>query len=92
MKKRKFFYLVLGTNIFFVVLQIHKHSQLVKLSYTKQKTERDRDALLKQREQLTQRLNALKSPEVIKKYAQQDLGMEELSLRNVKQLPPAGVA
>lgn len=85
--KKGFIVLFLGAHITFIVLQIHKHSEHVKLSYQKQKTEREIGTLNKRRDELMQRLHVLKSPEAIKKYAQEELNMEELTLRHIKKLP-----
>jgi hypothetical protein len=86
MGKKGFLILFLGTHLVFVVLQIHKHSKLVKLAYTKQKIELERTAMLKYRACLMQRLQMAKNLDNIKQYACDTLGMQQLSLGSIKKL------
>lgn len=68
------------------MLQIHKHSQIVKLSYAKQKAEQERELLSKKREELMLQIHALKSPDNIKHYAKTSLSMEEIKLQQIKKI------
>lgn len=86
MNSRGLLALFVFTHLGFIILQIHKHSQIVKLSYAKQKLELEFDSLNKKRERLVLQLHALKNPDAIRQFAQKNLGLEEVTLRQIKKL------
>jgi len=87
MKKPTFIILFIGTNIFFIFVQVYKQSQVIKLSYQKQKNEAEKEALSQKKDDLTQQLYALKNRTSIKKYAQNKLNMRKINLKQIKKLP-----
>ncbi|MCL4229755.1 cell division protein FtsL [Candidatus Dependentiae bacterium] len=86
MNSRNLLMLFIGIHLCFPILHIHKHSQVVKYSYTKQKLERELETLNKKREQLVLHLHELKSPDSIRQFAKNDLGMTHVSLQQIKKL------
>ena len=86
MNSRKLLMLFIGIHLCLPILHIHKHSQVVKYSYTKQKLERELDTLHKKREQLVLHLHELKSPNSIRQFAKNNLGMSPVSLQQIKKL------
>lgn len=69
-----------------IVAQIYKHSLLVQASYTKQNYELERESLLKEKQHLCQELQMLKNRAHIKQYAQTQLHMDTLKLKQIKRL------
>ena len=70
-----------------VMAHIYKHSQNIKLSYVKQRHEHEISSLKHKKEDLLQKIYALKNPSTIKKRVQEELGMQELSSNNLKKIP-----
>lgn len=68
MKRSSFIALFIGTHITFVLLHIHKQSQLIKLSYEKQKIEQIKTALNEIKRQLTHQLCTLHNFASVKEY------------------------
>ena len=86
MKRKIFIPLFIGTHILFIFLQIYKHSQVIKLSYKKQKNEADRQLLAQKKQDLTHQLYALKNRSAIKKFAMNHLNMKKITLKQIKKI------
>ena len=86
MKKNYFIALFVGTHILFIVLQIHKHNTVMKLSFTKQKHEQKLATLTQEKQEKVQQLYVLKDRTSVKKFAQQKLGMKKITLNQVKKI------
>jgi len=86
MKRSLFISTFIGVHLFFAFFQVHKHSNLIKLSYQKQKHELTRENLIQKKRDLTQQLYALQDRAAIKEFAQQELKMEKVSINQVKKL------
>lgn len=84
MKKAYFITLFVGMHIIFIILQIHKQSSFIKLSYDKQRLEKEKRELLAQKDTLTQQLSQLQDHETIKEFALNTLKMEQVSLKQIR--------
>jgi len=74
------------TNLCFIFLQIHKQSQFVKLSYTRQRLEKERAELEKKRDELTHQLYIQQSSKTVKKYASDKLGMRDTNVAQIHKI------
>lgn len=86
MSKKTFLFTVLGAQLLFVFLLIHKSSQFIKESYKKQKLEVVKNELAHAKELSTNQLYALKNPALIKKFAQEQLGMQPIKISQLKRI------
>ncbi|MEX0940161.1 MAG: hypothetical protein WDZ41_02285 [Candidatus Babeliales bacterium] len=86
MQKKTFIILFIGMHVIFILLQVHKQSYAIQLSYLKQKNDKIKQELIDKRKILTQEYYAMQNKSSIKKFAQQELGMKKISLKQVKQL------
>lgn len=86
MKRSAFMLLFFSAQIAFVVLQIHKHTHITKLSYQKQKLEAEKIALGKQKESLLNQWYMLTDRAEVKKFAEKELKLQQLSLTQVKKI------
>lgn len=84
MKKAYFITLFVGMHIIFIILQIHKQSSFIKLSYDKQRLEKEKRELLTQKDTLTQQLSQLQDHETIKEFALNRLKMKQVSLKQIR--------
>lgn len=90
MQRKTFITIFVGTHILFIFLQIHKHSQIIKQSYTKQKFEQEKTLLIKKKQALTHQLYACKNKSTIKDFAIKELGMQPLRLSQIKTITRVG--
>lgn len=86
MKRATFIGLFISVHLIFVIAQIHKHSQIVKLSYQKQKNEKLRNELAEKQLVLTHQLYAHKNLGAIKEFAIKNLNMAPVKLSQIKRL------
>jgi len=86
MKKTTFISLFIFAHIFFIVLQIHKHSQIIKESYRKQKNEQLKNELIQKKELLTHQLYTLKNRSTIQEFATEQLAMKPINLKQIKKI------
>lgn len=86
MKQATFFKLALATNICFLFLIIHKSSRSIQVSYDQQKIVSEKEALVHQQTELTNKLYTAKNLHTIKQFARSNLGMKPCSLNQIKQL------
>ena len=75
-----------ATNLLFIFLQIHKQSQFVKLSYSRQRLEKEQDQLNKQRNDLIHKIYLQQSRKNVKKYATSKLGMQDTSVQQIHNI------
>lgn len=85
MNQSRFLTIFITTNVLFILLHIHKHTQIVRYEYKKQELEQQINLLSNQKEQLLQTLCTLKSRESIYQYAQHQLNMRPLHLNQIKK-------
>lgn len=78
--------LFVSVNLFFVVALIYKNSLVVDMTYEKQRKEKEFAAITSSKRALEQRLYALHSKKEIKKFAQKELNMRPLKLKDIKTL------
>ena len=86
MKQSRFLTIFVVTHVAFILLQIHKHTQIVRHSYKKQEYEQQLVALNEKKEHLTHHLAALKSHEAIQQFAKKELNMEPIKLHHIKKI------
>jgi hypothetical protein len=86
MKRATFIGLFISVHLVFVIAQIHKHSQIVKLSYQKQNFEKRRNDLVEKQHSLTHQLYAQKNLGAIKEFAIKNLHMAPVKLSQIKRL------
>jgi hypothetical protein len=86
MKKKKILGVFIGVHIAFIFLQIYKQSYLVQLTYEKQHHEKVKQELLEKKNHLTQQWYILQNRSAIKEYAQQELGMKKVALKQIKKI------
>jgi Tfp pilus assembly protein PilO len=86
MKKKTFVFIFLAVHILFIVFQIDKQNRMVRLSYKKQKQEQLQKTLKNKRQELTNKLYALKNKKEIKHFARTQLKMKPLKLKQIKRI------
>lgn len=77
-----------STNLLFIFLQIHKQSQFVKISYAAQRLEKEKEQLLRQRNELVHQLHLQQGRKHVQKYAQESLGMHKTSVSQIHKIDP----
>ena len=87
MNKRIFIIAFIGLHVGFILLQIHKQSYVIELSYKKQKNEKNKQELIEKKNTLTQQLHMVHNRSTIKTFAKNNLGMKKVSLKQINQLP-----
>lgn len=86
MKKVFFVSIVVCANVLFIILNIHQYSQVIKLTYEKQKNELLKNNLVQKKQSLTHHFYALQNRSEIKKFVSTELNMEPLTLKQIKKL------
>ena len=86
MNQSRFLTIFITANVLFILLHIHKHTQIVRHEYRKQELEQQIDVTANKKEQLVQQLCALKNRESIYQYAQHELNMRPLHLNQIKKI------
>jgi hypothetical protein len=69
-----------------VLLHIHKHSKIIELSFTKQKIETQKQALIKQKQELTHQIQALHNLRDVKQFALNELALKPAKISQVKKI------
>lgn len=87
MKKAYFITLFLSTNLFFIFFLVYKKSVMIELSFQKQTYEKQKVALIKQKENIQAKLCSLQNRVALQDYAQHELHMQKLDRKQVKILP-----
>lgn len=86
MKRSTFIAIFIGTNLSFVLLHIHKQSQIIKLSYIKQKIEVEKLQLSKQKQELTHQLHTVHDRATVKQFAVNNLALKPVKISQVKKI------
>lgn len=88
MKKKNnlFIYIFISINLFFIFLQIYKQSNFVKISYKKQRLEKEKETLIQKKDNLNQQLLEIKNPNLIKDYATKNLNMKKIGINQIKKV------
>jgi len=86
MKQSRFLTIFITTHVLFILLQIHKHTQVVRHSYQKQEFEQQIALLAEKKEHLTHMLCSLKSHDTIHHWAQTTLKMKPIKLNQIKKI------
>lgn len=86
MKPKLFAAIFITTHIIFIFLQLHKQTQFINESYRTQKNEKLYADLLKDKEQLEQQLQVLQSKEEIRRFAQTELNMAPVNLKQIRKV------
>jgi cell division protein FtsL len=86
-KKKFFIAFFIAVQLFLIFFHIHKRSIFIKLSYEKQKYEKQKEQLLERKQQLRQELAAVQDLQTIKKNALTELKMQKIALDQIKALP-----
>lgn len=86
MKRSTAIIIFIGTQLFLILLQIHKQSLVVRYSYTKQKYEQEKQELLNKKQELINSLYTLQNQQRIKEFATEKLGMKPVRLKQIKRL------
>lgn len=89
MKKSSFLALFIAVNVGFILLHLHKQSQFIQLSYTKQKIEAEMTHLHKQKQELTHQLYTLYDRARVLNYAKNELNMSQARVSQFKKLHTA---
>lgn len=87
MKRSPFILVFIGVNLFFVSFLVYKNSRIVELSFQKQQHEKNKTALLKEKDRLQQQLCVVQNRSAIKQYAKKELKMEKMSPQQIRSLP-----
>jgi hypothetical protein len=86
MKKGTFITIFILAHVGFASLQIHKQNIFTKLSYEAQKKEKTKLEFHEKKKQLTQQRHIFANHAVIKDFAQKKLGMESVSIAQIKKM------
>jgi len=86
MKRSLFISIFVATHLSFVFLQIHKHTQFIKQSFSKQKNERLLASLEVKKQHLTQELYIAKNHNAIQEFAKTHLNMAPVRLGQIKKV------
>ena len=86
MKRSSFIALFACSNLAMVLLHIHKHSKIIELSFTKQKIETQKQALLKQKQELTHQIQALHNLRDVQQFALNELSLKPAKISQVKKI------
>ncbi len=86
MKRSSFIALFALSNVAMILLHIHKHSKIIELSFTKQKIESQRTALLKQKQELTHQRHALHNLRDVQQFATKELSLKPVKISQMKKI------
>lgn len=73
-------------NLLFIFLQIHKQSQFVKLSYSRQRLEKEQEQLIRQRNDLVHQIYLQQDRKHVQKYASDKLGMSKTGVGQIHKI------
>lgn len=86
MKRSVFISLFIGVHVVFVLLVIHKQNAFIALSYDKQRKEKMIAQLKETKKLLEREQYALTAHERVKTFASKELGMEPMSIKQLRTL------
>lgn len=85
-KKSLFISCFIGVHILFVLLVIHKQNKFIEFSYEKQRKEKMIAQLRELKKKLERERYILTSYERVKSFAQKELGMEPMSIKQFRNI------
>ena len=77
-------------NLSFLFVKIYQHNKTIQLNYNRQKFENKRTELIKEKDKLLIKLSKIKNPKLIKKTAQNKLGLKPIKLTQIINYPEQG--
>ena len=83
MNKSKFLSIFLALNVFFIFLKIYQHNSLIKLNYKKQRFEKIKATLKKDKNELIVQLSNIKDQQNVMQNITQKFGMQNLQLSQI---------
>ena len=86
MKKPSFIVIFFAVQLFLVFFYISHQAQVIKLSYQKQKLEKQLDNLTTEKNKLNTELMLSQNKNGIRQYAQRNLGFQKINLKQIKSL------
>ncbi len=86
MKRSTFVAIFVSANLAFVMLHIHKQSQVTKLSYVKQKIDTEIAALEKRKRELTHDLQTVHDRALVKQFAVNKLDLKPVKIAQIKKI------
>jgi hypothetical protein len=89
MKRSTFVAIFVCTNLAFLMLHIHKQSQVTKLSYEKQKRDQEINTLEKRKCELTHDLQTVHDRTLVKQFAVNKLDLKPVKIAQIKKVNEA---
>lgn len=86
MKRSTFVAIFVSTNLAFVMLHIHKQSQITKHSYIKQKIDNEIATLEKRKRELTHHLQTVHDRTLVKQFAVNTLDLKPVKIAQIKRI------
>ncbi|HEV2601605.1 MAG TPA: hypothetical protein VGT41_04860 [Candidatus Babeliales bacterium] len=86
MRNSHFIITFISAHVICIALQIYKSNCFIETSYRKQQYETTYQQLEQKKQELTYQLNTAKNVSTIRKFAQHELGMQPISLTQIKTL------
>jgi hypothetical protein len=86
MKKKYTAIAVAALQLILIAAYIHSNSVYVRMSFEKQRLEKQRIVLQERKQSLTHAVAALHNPNDVKQFAQEQLHMQPIALSNIKTL------
>ena len=86
MKRSAFVAIFVTTNLAFILLHLHKQSQIIKLSYVKQKIELEKIQLDKQKQELTHQLQTVHDRASVKQFATHKLELKPVKIGQIRKI------
>lgn len=83
MKRSTFVTIFVCINLTFIVLHIHKQSQITKLSYVKQKIDNEIVVLEKRKRELTHDLQTVHDRTLVKQFAGTNLDLKPVKISQI---------
>lgn len=80
--------LAIGIQVLLIILYLTKQSIWIRLHYTTQLYEKKLESLQQQKKDLILLLHQAKNPKVIKRYAENNLDMQQKSIKDIKRIIP----
>jgi cell division protein FtsL len=86
MKRSTFTALFICVNLAFVVAHIHKQSKFIRLSYSKQKGEMEKEKLAKELQTLTLQSQTLHDRAQVRQFASNTLQLKPVKISQIKKI------
>lgn len=86
MKRSTLITIFVCINLIFIILHIHKQSQITKLSYVKQKIDNEIVVLEKRKRELTHDLQTVHDRTLVKQFAGNNLDLKPVKIGQIKKI------